>query len=270
MKIVYSIADLQPESGGPSRSVSALAAAVAETGAAVGVVALEYGGGRATPMVPPKPAQTTLVPCCGAFTKKFRPPPEFETALRKACANGSAANGGQPVILHDNGLWLPTNHAAARVARRKQIPFIISPRGMLTPWAMRFHGFQKRLAWLFYQRRDLQTARVLHATSRQEAEEFRALGLKQPIAVVPNGVSLPPPNAELRTPNAERRTLLFLSRIHPKKGLLDLVGAWAALKWKSEIVNQKSNEWRVVVAGGDEGGHLAEVPSGNQKAENRK
>jgi glycosyltransferase involved in cell wall biosynthesis len=114
---------------------------------------------------------------------------------------------------------------------------------------MHFHGLKKRLAWLLYQRRDLQSARVLHATSRQEAEEFRALGLKQPIAVIPNGVSLPPqsPNCEsskrkfeIENQKSEIRTILFLSRIHPKKGLLDLVEAWAAVNRQSAIGNRQS------------------------------
>lgn len=252
MKIVLTIADLQPESGGTSRSASALATAMAELGVEVELVALEYGGGGSAPMVPPQPVQTTLVPCRGTFAKKFRRSPGFEAALRKSCAVQ------KPLLLHDNGLWLPTNHMAARVARGMQIPFIISTRGMLTPWAMRFHGFKKRMAWLLYQRRDLQSAQVLHATSSQEAEELRALGLTQPVAVIPNGVTLPPEvrksgaNSEPSTlnPQPKTRTALFLSRIHPKKGLLDLVEAWREVKPVG---------WRMVVAGGDEMGHLGDV-----------
>ena len=263
VKVLFTIADLQPESGGPSRSVSALTAAVVEWGIEVELVALEYGSGGTAPLIPPEPVQTTLVHCRGVLARKSKRSPKFEAVLRKSC------DGKKPVLLHDNGLWLPTNHAAAQVAREMQIPFLISPRGMLTPWAMRFHGMKKRVAWLLYQRRDLQSARVLHATSRQEAEEFRALGLKQPVAVIPNGVALPPPNCEFRTPNSELRTVLFLSRIHPVKGLLDLVEAWASVQQSAvggrwSVVGGQP-KWRVVVAGGDENGHLAVV-----KAEIRK
>jgi glycosyltransferase involved in cell wall biosynthesis len=82
---------------------------------------------------------------------------------------------------------------------------------------------------------------VLHATSQQEAEEFRALDLRQPIAVIPNGVSLSPAGPRPSSPNSQprTRTLLFLSRIHPKKGLLNLVSAWALAR---------PNGWRVVIA----------------------
>ncbi len=272
MKIVFTIADLQPESGGPSRSVPALAAAVAELGNPVEVLALDYGAGSNRPVMPPVSVQTTLVPCRGR--QKFRCPPGFESSL--LLAPGVS-------LLHDNGLWLPTNHAAAKVARQRGVPLIISPRGMLTPWAMRYHGFKKRLAWWLYQHRNLQSARVLHATSRREAEEFRALGMTQPIAMIPNGVGLPPiggsvslsasdgervgvrwpVNSPRSAPSSNARTALFLSRIHPKKGLLDLVAAWAEIK-KSEI-----GSWRMVIAGGDEGGHLAEVKAeiGKRKLE---
>jgi glycosyltransferase involved in cell wall biosynthesis len=165
-------------------------------------------------------------------------------------------------MLHDSGLWLPTNHAAAQVARATGVPFIVSPRGMLTAWALRFRGLKKRLAWHLYQQRDLQTASVLHATSHAEADGFRVLGLKQPIAIIPNGVELPPAprpsngreiNGEgvSRPPSPSRvRTLLFLGRIHPVKGLLNLVSAWASARPKG---------WQVVLAGQNESNHQAVV-----------
>jgi glycosyltransferase involved in cell wall biosynthesis len=182
-------------------------------------------------------------------------------------ALGAASYGVKDCMFHDNGVWLPTNHAVAFAARRLKYPLIISPRGMLTPWSMRFHGFKKLVAWFLYQKRDLRAAQVLHATSRQEAEEFRALGLTQPVAIIPNGVCIPLIGPDrsgfsisafqlsafkdvFRPPSSTLRTLLFLSRIHPKKGLLDLVEAWSLVQPKG---------WHVIIAGGDEGGHLEEV-----------
>jgi len=107
-------------------------------------------------------------------------------------------------------------------------------------------------------------ALVLRARERQRKEIRRIrrkLGLSQPIAVVPNGVKLPPSagpqdyaTTRLRT---RERTALFLSRIHPSKGLLDLVQAWAALAPVG---------WRVTIAGGDENGYRAEVEAAVRKA----
>jgi len=269
LKILYTIADLQPESGGPSRSVSALAAAVGNLGNEAEVLAMQYTSGSNAPMVPPGPVKTTLVPNPGR--QKFRCPPAFKSALSRTLLLAPRS-----LLLHDNGLWLPTNHAAAVVCGELKLPRIVSPRGMLTQWALRHKGWKKRLAWQVYQRRDLQSAQVLHATSQQEAREFRELGLTQPIAVIPNGVTLSPEvrESEVGSQEAEVRTILFLGRIHPIKGLMNLVAAWAAIQ-KSEVGSQKSEasgpaRWRVIVAGGDENGHLAEVKAEikKQKLEN--
>jgi glycosyltransferase involved in cell wall biosynthesis len=98
---------------------------------------------------------------------------------------------------------------------------------------------------MLYQKRDLAAARVLCATSMDEATSMRECGLEQAVAVVPIGVHVP----ELRGRRCEKsgpRTALFVSRIHPVKGLLLLVEAWKRVR---------PRDWRVIVAGPDEGGH---------------
>src|SRR5262249_18492865 len=92
---------------------------------------------------------------------------------------------------------------------------------------------------------------AFHATSEAELAETRALGLTQPVHVVPNGVAI----TDLclvheRQPQA--RTILSLSRIHPKKGLPLLLRAWAALA-------DRRPQWRLGIAGPDELSHLAEL-----------
>ena len=119
---------------------------------------------------------------------------------------------------------------------------------MLEPWAWHHHCWKKRPVWWAWERRNVRGAAVLHATAPSEADAFRALGLKNPIAVVPNGVDIPDRLEPVR--DAESRTIVFLSRIHPKKGLQNLVRAWAALKPVG---------WRAVIAGPSEGGHEDEV-----------
>ncbi len=101
----------------------------------------------------------------------------------------------------------------------------------------------------------MESAAVLHATADEEADNLRTLGLMNPIAVIPNGVDLP----ELHRMDGRDgiRTALFLSRIHPVKGLLNLVRAWAVLK---------PSGWRVVVAGPDQGGHETKVKAAVREA----
>jgi glycosyltransferase involved in cell wall biosynthesis len=121
---------------------------------------------------------------------------------------------------------------------------------MLSAQALQFAKWKKRLAWIAYQKSDLRRARVLHATSENEAKDFRARGLSQPIAIVPNGVDVPADSREPITNNRELKTVLFLSRLHPMKGLKDLVRAWAQVR---------PPRWRVILAGPDEDGHRSEI-----------
>ncbi len=257
LKIIFTIAGLHPESGGPSRSIPQLCASLARDAVDAEIVSLDFGESFGAPQLPPPElVRTTLVPCTSPAQRRMQWSTQFTDALRERCLAARAQ------ILHDNGLWLPTNHATARVARELGLKRVVSPRGMLTGWALKHKGMRKRIAWWAYQRRDLERAQALHATSCDEADGFRAVGLKQPIAVIPNGVELPPndlqpsafPSSEavqmVDSPQPFKRTVLFLGRIHPIKGLADLVQAWATVR---------PPDWRVVIAGDGDKNHQAQL-----------
>jgi glycosyltransferase involved in cell wall biosynthesis len=157
-----------------------------------------------------------------------------------------------PDLLHDHGVWLGSNHACAVYARRCGIPCVISPRGMLEPWSMNHKRIKKKVAWWLYQRKDLRSAALLHATAVPEAKNLEALCLGVPVVAIPNGVT---PGSTLHTEvrldvGKGPRTVLFLGRIHPKKGLPLWVEAWAKVRPQG---------WRMRIIGPDEGGHAAEV-----------
>jgi glycosyltransferase involved in cell wall biosynthesis len=162
--------------------------------------------------------------------------------------------GDEPFqIIHQHGIWAPMTYRLGRFAVRRGVPLVISPHGMLEPWALRHHVFRKRLAWVLYQYRNLKAAAVLHATSAGEASQFRRLGLPGPVAVIPLGVrpvSPVPLDPAAVTAVKDRRQVLFLSRIHPKKGLALLLEAWAA----TEVP-----DWELVIAGIDQGRHQADM-----------
>ena len=160
-----------------------------------------------------------------------------------------------PALIHTHGVWIPVNHWATRWAVRRKIPLIIQPRGMLEPWALNHKSLKKRIAMAMFQLRDLKSATVFIATAGMEYESIRALGLHQPVAVIPNGIMFAPatiPNNKTVVPLPKKleRSVLFLSRLHPKKGLMNLLNAWAALAPLG---------WKLQIAGPDEGDHLAEV-----------
>lgn len=153
-------------------------------------------------------------------------------------------------LIHNHGIWLPHNRLATKTSCRLKIPLILSPRGMLEPIAMQHRAWKKQIAWWLFQKRNILRATLLHATVESEAETFRRLGFTQPIAIVPNGVSIRKPTE--KTTHRNKRTALFLSRIHPIKGLLNLVSAWDRVR---------PTDWCCVIAGMDENGHEAEVRS---------
>ena len=136
--------------------------------------------------------------------------------------------------VHIHGLWETSVTVASRLARATAIPYVVSAHGMLEPWALRNKALKKRIYSALLERSNLQHATCLHALTGAEAEDYRRFGCKQPIAVVANGVDSPG-SAErelfLRTfPQlAGKSLLLFLGRIHFKKGLDVLIPAWAAI-----------------------------------------
>ena len=244
MNVLVTIASLNSAGGGPPRTTTALCSSLASAGATVGIVTVDcsnQSGGRVMPTSPA--VNVKLVP--GHYSTRTRL--VWSRGFKRALHYQAQQSNAQ--LVHDNGVWQTNNHFSAQVARNLQLPLIVTPRGMLEPWSLQHRGWKKRLAWHLYQRRDLASARVVHATSEMEAAGIRSLGLQQPIAVIPNGVDLPQIS---EAPRADTgcRTALFLSRLHPKKGLLNLVRAWAEVRPKG---------WHAIIAGPDENGHRGQV-----------
>lgn len=153
-------------------------------------------------------------------------------------------------ICHQHGIWLRCSHETSTFASENSIPLIIAPRGMLEPWAINNRRWKKKLAWMLYQKRDLEKATAFHATAQSEAESIRQLGFKQPIAVIPNGIVLPEAAGQRPEASNGKKNALFLSRINPKKGLPMLLDAWKKVA---------PDDWRLVIAGNDDSNHLPVV-----------
>ncbi len=140
-------------------------------------------------------------------------------------------------VIHGHGLWLQPNWSTAINAARLKRPFVLSPRGMLEPAALRRRGKLKRVLWSAIQRRCVKAASVIHATSEKEAQSIQLLELDRPLAIIPNGVGLDSEFAIDRVRmlaagmHAERpRRILFLGRVHAHKGIPDLLRAWSDLQ----------------------------------------
>lgn len=183
-------------------------------------------------------------------------------ALGYAPALGGALNESDIDLLHTHGLWMYPSRASLKWAKSGKKPYVISPHGMLDPWAVNNSRWKKRLAGWLYQDAHLRGASCIHALCNAEYEAIRAYGLKNPICVIPNGIDLPRLQPDAKpdwygmVPESAR-VLLNLGRIHPKKGLANLLHAW-------RIVKQAPGgeaPWFLVIAGWDQGGHEAELRS---------
>jgi glycosyltransferase involved in cell wall biosynthesis len=163
-------------------------------------------------------------------------------------------------LVHQHGIWMAISACSNRFRMLTGRPVVITPHGSLEPFALARSKLKKSLAALAYETKNLHGASCLHALSPAEVESFRRYGLKNPIAMIPNGIS----DAWLAScgtrdvavkglclPN-DRRILLFLSRIHPIKGLPMLLKAMAALR-------SKLNDWLLVIAGPDANNYQSEI-----------
>ena len=157
-----------------------------------------------------------------------------------------------PNITDVQGLWTFPSLANLRYHRRHRKSYIITPHGMLDPWALQRSRWKKRIVSAWFEHNHLHGATCLRATAEMEAEHFRAYGLRQPIAIVPNGVDIPQLSRSADPKSTSRHRILFLSRIHPKKGLAVLLRAWAGLA-------SAHPEWELIIAGPDEVGHEKEM-----------
>lgn len=162
-------------------------------------------------------------------------------------------------LIHLHGLWMYPSIASSQWSGKTGRPFVISPHGMLDPWALANSAWKKRVAASLFESKNLQSAKVLHALNRAEHDAIRQYGLKNPIAILPNGVD-PDISEEDHGPPlwanhlpAGAKVLLFLGRLHPKKGLVPLLHAIALARAR------EMEDWHLVVAGWDQNGHRSEL-----------
>ena len=161
----------------------------------------------------------------------------------------NAVKCGSVDIMHNHSLWMMPNVYSCNAVKGTSVPLIVSPRGTMSEWAMSNGAKVKRVFWPLVQRPALDQVTCFHATARSEYEDIRRLGFQQPVAVIANGIDIP----DARKPRrGNMRTLLFLGRIHPKKGLDTLLPAW-------KQVQQRFPNWQLRIVGPDNEGYLEEM-----------
>jgi len=154
-------------------------------------------------------------------------------------------------VVHAHSLWRFVNLYPAMASRDTATKFVVSPRGTLSEVALNYSPFVKKIFHKFYQASVLESAAAFHATSEKEYLEIRAAGFCQPIAVIPNGIRVPKYTAG----HVKKfKQVLFIGRIHPIKGIDNLLRAWS-------LVQNTYKDWQLVIVGSDAEtpGYLSEL-----------
>lgn len=218
------VPDLAPASGGPAENVPRLAQALAGIGLQV---ELHWQRSSADPTIMALAPAVEARAAAPARPRRLGRSPEMRRRLRDSKAD----------LIHAHCLWMLPLAYAAEAARARHVPLVISPRGMLAPWSLRRSPWKKRAARALLHRGAFEQAAGWHATSDQEAQDVLRLGTGAPVCTAPNGIE---PSAPMdpaaravyleRAPELrERRVLLFYSRFHSKKRILELLRDFATL-----------------------------------------
>jgi glycosyltransferase involved in cell wall biosynthesis len=247
LRILHAIPGLDPRHGGPSHALVGLAGHQQQAGLSVTVLCATAPGDRPDMAEELRRQGVTVIevgPCAGALGRHR----DLRPAMRRAVSEAD--------LCHVHCLWAQVNHEAARACRRAGVPYIFRPCGMLDPWTLAQSRLKKQLYMLLRLRRDLNHAAAIHYTTATERRLAEPVGLTPPTIVEPNGVdlaefdSMPEPGTfRARYPEVgDRPIVLFLSRVHQKKGLDLLIPAFA---------RARRGDAMLVIVGPDDRGYLA-------------
>ncbi len=230
MKILHSIFNLNINSGGPSQSTWSLVSGLCDVG--IDAEILTYQPGKPDDkMIGKGPHVNVLLP--PKYTR-FGYSTEFSKYLKRNTFD----------LYHGHGLWQYPTHAIASFARNISKPYVITPRGMLYPEALKKSALFKKISLSLYQRKDLERATAINATCNQEMEYIRELGFSNPVAVIPNSIDIKIPPTITAIPN-KKKQVGFMGRFAPIKNLEILIQAWAE-------TGKNNPDWELVLIGDGE------------------
>lgn len=237
MRAILTVPSIEDESAGPSYTVPSLCTALKNAGVNVELHTLEKAPKRNWPF--------RVVEYWRAKREPLRYlcwSPAMLKGLKKAVQEGVN-------IIHVNGVWQLADIYPSKAVRGTKCKVVYCPRGGLSPAALwRGKTWIKKFMWRFGgQKRALSEAAMFHAASRKEHDEIRALGFKQPIAIIPNGIDVP--ELKHKAFHEKGRKIVFFGRLHPTKAADSLVEAWGRIA-------AEFSEWSLEIAGPDCGAVL--------------
>jgi glycosyltransferase involved in cell wall biosynthesis len=220
VNIIHTIAGMGINSGGPTSCTYILVKGLIE--ADVQIKVLTFKPGENDRLITNEDFIETIK---RPLEEKFGYSRSFKNALKKF---------KNVDLVHGNGLWQYSTFSSAFFSFKNKIPFVISPHGMLYPEALKNSKYLKKLMFFLYQKTILNKAAVIHATCKQEMGYVRALGIKTPVAVIPNPIDIKSSQISDSKGNRVKR-IGFIGRFTPIKNIEILLEAWALSE--SDFVN---------------------------------
>ena len=147
----------------------------------------------------------------------------------------------KPDIVHVNCCWLPVCAAIQYIAQKRGLKVVLTPHGMLEPWIVKRHYWTRKLpALMLYQKATVQKADCIQSTAESERDNLMTLGYNSNIRIVKLGIDAE--SITMKTSWKKNKQLLFLSRVHVKKGINFLIEA-------ADILREELQGYKILVAG---------------------
>jgi poly(glycerol-phosphate) alpha-glucosyltransferase len=149
-------------------------------------------------------------------------------------------------VLHVHGLWRYPHAFITTWKKKTRKPVVVTPHGMLDPYILKNQGIVKRIVGhLLFAGKAFKNVDCYHALNLSELDAIRKDGHNQPVAIIPNGINLPLESLHFEKSD-NKKHLLFLGRLHPKKGVDMLIKAVGELKNDNPVI---LNGWVIDVVG---------------------
>lgn len=239
MKILHVIPSIAPVYGGPSQAIIEMIEALHSNGVDAEIATTNNGGKELLDVTTGKCIDYKSVPVWffPCFFPKSQAMRQFVFSTKfKSWLEQNITNYD---LIHIHALFNHASTTAMKVAKSKKIPYVVRPLGQLCQWSLNKGNIKKKIYLEMFDRANLNRSKALHFTSKQEREEVSRLNLKMNSFILPHGLTIPncipEAHSKLRAKlqlSADEQIILFLSRIHPKKGLDYLIPALSKIKDK--------------------------------------